>query len=298
MKGGCIGAMVTSLKGNGELNEEGMRWLVNHFIKSGVHGLYPCGSQGEACLLSTEEKKKVIEWVVDEANGRVPVYAGTGEISTEKTLELTKYAKDAGADGAVVLTPFYVKPDVSELFDYYKTVAETVDMPIIIYNNPARSGGVNVTPDLLFKLTEFNNIVGIKDSAGDLVQMTEYINACGEKMAIVQGVDSLVYSALSLGADGAVSGPTFNIAPKIWIGIYESFIKGDLEKARQLQSSLFPVVKATCRPSTLGTYPSTVKEAMNMMGLPAGPAKKPLLPLTKVNKQELRRILSDLGLLK
>lgn len=293
---GCIGALVTPLKGNQELDEKGLRYLVNYYIDSGVHGLFPCGSQGEAPLLSMSERKKVIEWVVDETNGRVPVYAGTGCISTQETLELSEYAKDVGAEYVVLITPFYIKPNQEELYHHFRDVAEQVETKIVLYNNPGRSGGVSITADVVLRLSELSNVVGIKDSSGDLVLTAEYITKCGDKMAVIEGHDSLALSGLQLGADGLISGPSFSIAPKIWIGIYEAFVKGDLDRARKLQYKLLPLWTATCRPATLGTYPATVKEAMNMIGLPAGLAKKPLLPLAKEKRKELGRVLVDLGL--
>lgn len=296
---GLVFAMVTPLQENGELSKERTRNLVNRAIKAGVHALFPAGTAGESCLLSNVEKKKIVEIVVDEANGRIPVYAGTGTPSTQETVDLTRHAKDVGADGAVVLTPYYIKPSKEELFCHYKTIADAVDIPIILYTNPGRTGGVDVTPDLLERLVqECSNVVCIKDSSNNMDQTIEYIKRCGDKVSVLEGIDSMLLAALVMGVDGAVSGPTLNVAPELHVGIYNSYLKGDLKKAAQLQQKVVPLWTSTCRPSTLGTYPATVKAAMNMMGIKVGPPKSPILPLPEGKKKELKVLLKDLGLIK
>jgi 4-hydroxy-tetrahydrodipicolinate synthase len=288
---GIIVAMVTPLKKDESLDEEGLRELVNYFIDGGVHGIFCCGSQGEIYSLTDEERRKVIDITVKETNGRVPVYAGTGEVTTEKVIRLTRYAKDAGADAASICTPYFIRPSSRELYTHYKKVADAVDIPIILYNNPDRTG-VNLDAQTVSKLAEIDNIVGVKDSSGDLTLTADYIRLTPEDFAVIAGRDSLILATLLYGGKAAIAA-TANVAPKLVVEIYESFVKGDLKGAREAQFKLMPLRLAF----SLGTFPVVVKEAMAMAGLPSGPAKSPVGSMSEENRRKLRSVLKDLGLI-
>lgn len=287
---GIIPAMVTPLKKDETLDEDGLREVINYLIESGVHGIFCCGSQGEIYSLKDEERRRVIEVTVEETNGRVPVYAGTGEVTTEKVIDLTRYAKDAGADAASIITPYFIRPSSEELYMHYKKIAEAVDIPIILYNNPGRTG-VNLDVSVVSRLAEIGNIVGIKDSSGDLTLTAEYIRQTPERFTVIAGRDSLILATLVYGGKAAIAA-TANVAPKLVIEIYEAFIKGDIKRAREAQFRLLPLRQAF----RLGTFPVVVKEAMALIGKPSGPAKSPVGPMSEENREKLKRILSDLGL--
>ncbi|MDH5688249.1 MAG: 4-hydroxy-tetrahydrodipicolinate synthase [Candidatus Bathyarchaeota archaeon] len=285
---GIIPAMVTPLNNDEELDEDGLRELVNYLIDSGVHGVFVCGSQGEFFALEKEEKKRAIKVTVDEANGRVPVYAGTGDVTTRSVIELSRYAEDVGADAVSVVTPFFIRPTQEELFQHYENVAEAVDIPVLLYNNPGRTG-VDLSVPTVARLAEIDNIVGIKDSSGDLTLTAEYIRSCPDDFAVIAGRDSLILATLVYGGKGAIAA-TANVVPKIVVGIYESFIRGDIGKARELQFTLLPLRLAF----GLGTFPIVVKEAMNILGKPAGPAKSPVTHFPEESREKLKSILRDL----
>ena len=288
---GIIPAMVTPLDRNEEIDEAGIRGIINYLIDSGVHGIFVCGSQGESYALTEDEKKRVIEISVDEVNGRVPVYAGTGAVTTKMTIELSRYAVDVGADAVTIVTPYFIKPSQDELYMHYKRIAESVDSPILIYNNPGRTN-VNLEAETVKKLAEIDNIVGIKDSSGDLTLTAQYIMKCPDEFAVLAGRDSLILATLLYGGKGAVAA-TANVAPRLVVGIYENFIKGDLEKARELQFKILPLRLAF----SLGTFPVVVKEAMNLMRKPSGPAKSPVSPLPEEKKRKLKLLLEELNLI-
>ena len=285
---GIIPAMVTPLNKNEELDENGLRKLVSYLIDSGVHGVFVCGSQGESFALEKEEKKRAIKVTVDEANGRVPVYAGTGDITTKSVIELSRYSEDVGADAVSVVSPFFIRPTQDELYQHYEDVAEAVGIPVLLYNNPGRTG-VDLNAPTVARLAEIENIVGIKDSSGDLTITAEYIRSCPEDFAVIAGRDSLILATLVYGGKGAIAA-TANAVPKLVVGIYESFIRGDIEKARELQFKLLPLRLAF----KLGTFPIVVKEAMNILGRPGGPAKSPVKHFPEESREKLKNILKDL----
>jgi len=288
---GIIPAMVTPLDQDEKLDESGIREVINYLIDSGVHGIFVCGSQGESYALSEDERKRVVEIAVDEVNGRVPVYAGTGAVTTKATIELSRYAMDVGADAVTVVTPYFIRPSQDELYMHYKRVAESVDIPVMIYNNPGRTN-VNLEAETVKRLAEIDNIVGIKDSSGDLTLTAQYIMECPDDFAVLAGRDSLILATLLYGGKGAVAA-TANVAPKLVVGIYENFIKGDLKKARELQFKLLPLRLAF----SLGTFPVVVKEAMNLLGKPSGPAKSPVSSLPEEKRAKLKSLLKELDLL-
>ena len=288
---GIIPAMVTPLDQDEKLDESGIREVINYLIESGIHGIFVCGSQGESYAFSEDERKRIIELAVDEVNGRVPVYAGTGSTTTKATIDLSRYALDVGADAVTLVTPYFIRPSQDELYMHYKRVAESVDIPVMIYNNPGRTN-VNLEAETVKRLAEIDNIVGIKDSSGDLTLTAQYIMECPDDFAVLAGRDSLILATLLYGGKGAVAA-TANVAPRLVVGIYENFIKGDLEKARELQFKLLPLRLAF----SLGTFPVVVKEAMNLLGKPSGPAKGPVSSLPEEKRAKLKSLLEELDLL-
>jgi len=288
---GIIPAMATPMNDSEEIDEAGTRKLINYLIDSGVHGIFICGSQGESYALTEEEKKRIISIAVDEVNGRVPVYAGTGATTTKASIRLSKYAEDAGADAVTIVTPYFIKPSQNELYMHYRRIAESIDIPVLIYNNPGRTG-VNLEAETVRRLAEIDNIVGIKDSSGDLTLTAQYIMECPKEFAVLAGRDSLILATLLYGGKGAVAA-TANVAPKLVVGIYESFIQGDLERARKLQFKLLPLRLAF----NLGTFPAVVKEAMNILKRPSGPARSPVSSLPEDKRERLKSILKGIGLI-
>ncbi len=289
---GIIPAMVTPITGDGKINTEALRKLTNYLIEGGVHGLFPVGSQGEFYALTFEEKKKVLEVVVDETRGRVPVYAGTGAITTREAVALTKMAESVGASAVSVITPFFVHPSDAELLEYYTAVAKSTRLPVLLYNNPGRTG-VNISADFVVKASKVDNIVGIKDSSGDLTLTAEYIRRTGETFSVLAGRDTLIYGTLCYGGKGAIAA-TANVAPKIIVEIYEAFMAGDMKRSLEAQFRLAPLRLAF----DLGTFPVVIKEALTLIDIEAGVGIPPVGGMKPEAKAELKEILKNMGLLR
>jgi len=288
---GIIPAMVTPFNKKGEVNETVLRKLVDYLIEGGVHGLFPVGSQGEFYALEKEEKKKVVEIVLDQAKGKVPVYAGTGAITTKEAITLTKMAENIGVDAVSVITPFFISPTQDELYEHYLAIAKSTHLPVLLYNNPGRTG-VNLSADLVARLSKVDNIVGIKDSSGDLTLTSEYIRKTDDDFSVLAGRDTLIYGTLLYGGKGAIAA-TANVAPKLVVEIYEAYVKGDIKKARETQAKLAPLRLAF----RLGSFPVVVKDALKLIGMDVGPARGPIKSLNENKKRELKEILQRMGLL-
>jgi len=288
---GIIPAMVTPLDDRGELKEDALRRLTNYLIAGGVHGLFPVGSQGESYALTAAQKTRIIEVVVEEAKARVPVYAGTGAVTTRETIELTRMAESAGAQAVSVITPYFIKPSEDELLQHYIAVAKATRLPVLLYNNPARTG-LSISAELVVRAAQVDNIVGVKDSSGDLTLTAEYIRRTDENFAVLAGRDTLIYGTLAYGGKGAITA-TANVAPKLVVEIYEAFVAGDLQRSLAAQYRLAPLRLAF----ELGTFPVVIKEALNMIGIDAGYAIKPVGDMSEVRRAELRAVLKDMGLL-
>lgn len=288
---GIIPAMVTPFDKNDQINRAVLRRLINYLIKGGVHGLFPIGSQGEFYALTKEEKKRITEIVVDEVNKRVPVYIGTGAITTKEAVSLTKMAQKIGADAVSVITPCFISPSENELYEHYTTIAKSTNLPVLLYNNPGRTG-INLSADLVERLSRIENIVGIKDSSGDLTLTAEYIRNTSDEFSVLCGRDTLIYGTLLYGGRGAIAA-TANVVPKLVAEIYEAYIKGDLEKARKAQCRLAPLRIAF----SLGSFPVVIKDALNLIGIEVGFAREPIKSLPEAKKEELKRVLRQLNLL-
>ncbi len=291
---GIIPAMVTPITAEGRIHEGALRKLTNHLIDGGVHGLFPVGSQGEFFALTFEQKKEVIRITVDEARGRVPIYAGTGAVTTREAIETTKMAQDMGVNAVSILTPYFATPNQKELIEHYVAIAKAVpDLPILLYSNPDRTQVPFPTATVL-ELAAVDNIVGIKDSSGDMSMTGEYIRITrGMNFHVLAGRDTLIYATLCYGGAGSICA-TANVDPRVPVEIYEAFIAGDHKRALDAQFRLAPLRIAF----GLGTFPAVIKEALNMIGIEAGPAIRPVGPLTPENREKLRKVLADMGMLK
>lgn len=286
---GIIPAMVTPFNEDESLNESALRRLVDHLIDGGVHGLFPTGSQGEFYALTPDERQRVWEVVIDQTAGRVPVYAGTGAITTRVVIELNRRAEAAGVDAVSVLTPFFISPTQDELYRHYMTIADATALPVILYSNPGRTGNLTLSVDLVARLAAHPNIVGIKDSSGDLTMTMEYIRATGDDFKVLLGRDTLIYAGLVHGASGSITA-TANVAPALVVEIYDAFIQGDLDRALMAQQRLAPLRLAF----GLATFPVVVKEALAMVGIAAGPARAPVHAMAPQQIEKLRQVVADL----
>jgi len=276
------------MKDDESIDEKGLRDVVNHVLEGGVHGVFAVGSQGEFYALSKAEKKKVINIAIDEVNGRAPVYAGTGALTTREVIDVTKMAADLGADAASILTPFFISPTQDELIRHYESIAKAVNLPLLLYGNPRRTG-VDLAPDTVVKLAQIDNIVGIKDSSGNLALTAEYIDKVPEDFAVIAGNDALIYSILLLGGKGAIAA-TSNVVPKLVVSIYENIQSGNLKAAREAQAKLALLRKAF----TLSTFPVVVKESLDIIGICGGRARSPVYPMPMEAREKLEEVLESL----
>jgi 4-hydroxy-tetrahydrodipicolinate synthase len=288
---GSIVAIVTPFK-NGKFDEKTYGDLIEWHISQGTRGIVPCGTTGEASTLDFDEHYRVIEVAVQAANKRIPVIAGTGANSTEEAITLTKKAKEFGADGALLVTPYYNKPTQEGLYRHYKVVAEAVDIPIVLYNVPGRTA-VNMLPATVERLTEFKNIIAIKEATGDMKQVSELIRLCGDRMTVISGDDFTTLPMLALGGKGAIS-VTANIAPKDMAEMFNAWEKGDIAKARSLHYKLEPLNAAMF----IETNPVPVKTALALMGKISEDVKLPLCEMSPANKEKLKEVLKNAGIIK
>jgi 4-hydroxy-tetrahydrodipicolinate synthase len=287
---GSMVAIVTPFR-NGRVDEKAFGDLIEFHIKNGTDAIVPCGTTGESATLSHEEHQRVVELTVKAVNKRVPVIAGAGSNSTEETLELTKFSKKAGADAVLLITPYYNKPTQEGLYRHFKLAAETVDIPIILYNVPGRTG-VNMLPPTVARLREVKNIVGIKEATGDLKQISEVIRLCGKDFAVLSGDDFTNLPILSIGGVGSIS-VTANVAPADCAAMFDAFFSGKTDEALRLHYKLEPLHNAMF----LETNPIPVKTALALMGKVAEEFRLPLCPLMDANKEKLRKALKDYGLI-
>jgi len=292
---GIMPALVTPFTEDGkQVDKEQMRVLVNRCIELGVHGVVPCGTTGEFVNMTIEERKNAIDIVVDEVDGKVAVVAGAGASGTEQALEMTKYARDAGADAALIVTPYYLKPTSRGIYEHYFTIASKVDLPLLLYNIP-QCTGLPLPWQMVEDLAQIPNIVGLKDSSGQLNFILAVLEKVRDKINVMCGHDEVVVAALAAGASGAILASA-NFIPDVWVEIYDSVQKGDLQKARELQYKVQKIARITAQSGAVGT-----KEALNMMGIKVGPVRLPLSvggELTYEAREELRLDLEKIGKIK
>ncbi|MFN2228516.1 MAG: 4-hydroxy-tetrahydrodipicolinate synthase [Anaerolineae bacterium] len=289
---GIIVAMITPMDEDQSVDVAGLETVTRYLIGHKVHGLFPGGSQGEFFALATEERERVLEATLEAAAGEVFCVAHVGAVTTREAVALAKHAERAGADAVAACTPYFIKPSQDELYGYYRSICEAAALPVLAYDNVGRTG-VPLPPSLVARIARgMPNFVGIKDSSGDLTQLAEHIRLGPRGFRVFVGRDSLIYAALLHGGAGAVTA-TANVVPDLAVGIYDAVCAGDLDRARELQEKLLPVRLAF----GLGTFPVVVKEAMHLIGQPAGPARDPVGPMSDQARAELRNVLKEAGVL-
>ena len=290
MFSGSLVAIVTPFS-NGKFDEKTMAELIEFHIKSGTNGIVPCGTTGESATLTPKEHERVVAVTVEVVNKRIPVIAGAGSNSTDEAIIFTKHAKAVGADGALLITPYYNKPTQEGLFRHFETVATAVDLPQILYNIPGRTG-VNMLPNTTARLSQIAGIVGIKEGSGSLQQVSEIIHASKQNFLVLSGDDPLTLPMMALGGKGVIT-VTANVAPTDMASMVSAALKGDYEQARTLHYKLTPLFSALF----LETNPIPVKTALTMMGKISEEVRLPLTPLADDYRPKLREVLQQAGIL-
>lgn len=289
---GSYVALITPFTKSGEIDEDKIRELVNYHIENGTAGIVPCGTTGEAPTLAFNEHEKVIKIVVEEVKGRIQVIAGAGSNDTKRAIDLTRYAKELGADAALSTTPYYNKPSQRGLYEHYKKIAEETNFPIMLYNVPGRTG-TNVEPETVAKLSELDEIVAIKEATGSIEQMIKIQELCGDKIEILSGEDHLILPMLSIGARGVVS-VVANIMPKEMSELISNFLNQNFDKAFQLHSKLYEV----SRHMFLEGNPVTVKAAMQILGMIDNDSVRlPLLSAEEKTKHTIEKLFREKGII-
>lgn len=287
---GSMVALVTPFK-NDKVDWESLEGLVEFHIQNGTHGIVPCGTTGESATLSHAEHDEVIRTVIKAVRGRVPVIAGTGSNSTDEAVRLTKEAERSGANGALMISPYYNRPTQEGIYQHYKKVASEVGIPIIVYNIPGRTGS-KIEPETLARMAEIDNIAGVKEATGSVDQAIDVIRLCGDKLAVYSGEDSLIYSLMALGGKGVIS-TVANVAPKQTSQLTEACLKGDWNTGRKIQFDLMPLIRSLF----IETNPIPVKTALSMMGRCTGELRLPMTPMAEGNVKKLRQSMTEFGLL-
>ena len=288
---GIIPPVATPFTDSGELDLPRLRWFIDRLIAGGVHSVFVLGTNSEFYALDDAEKQAVIATAVEHVGGRVPVLAGTGAETTREAERLTRMAEREGVQGVSVITPYFIMPTQKELEDHYRRVAGATKLPLLLYSNPVTCGGLRIEAETAEKLAAVPNIVGIKDSSGDLTLVADLVRRVPPSFAVLQGRDTLIYSALDLGAVGAIPA-TGNIAPKLLVEIYEKFMAGDRAGSRAAQSRLHPLRLAL----NLCTPPGGVKAALALLGESIGPCRAPIAPLDPSKRQAMEKALREAGL--
>ncbi len=288
---GAFVAIVTPFI-DGELDEQGLKDLIEFQIANGTHGIVPCGTTGESATMSHDEHHRVVELTVKTVNGRVPVLAGTGSNSTSETVELTRHAKQAGADGALVITPYYNKPSQEGLYQHFKTVAEAVDIPLILYNVPSRTS-IDMTAATVARCAEVDNIAGIKEATADMNRACDVIRRCPADFAVMSGDDFTCLALVLLGGTGVIS-VTSNVDPKSMSSLMNAALAGDIKKAREIQYKVFPLMGSMF----YDTNPVPAKKALELMGkIKSGLPRQPLWKMGEEPLGRMKQILKEQGLI-
>lgn len=286
---GAIPALITPFTKKNEVDEAGLRRNIDLAIKGGVSAICPCGTTGESATISYAEHKKIIDIAVDVSD--VPVIAGTGSNSTTEAIELTRYAKNAGVDAALLITPYYNKPNRAGLVEHFKKIASSVDIPLILYNIPSRTGQ-NVEPGIIAELANAGIIAGVKEASGSLVQVSKILETSPEEFMVISGDDALTLPIIALGGKGVIS-VAANIVPDKMSALASASLQGKFAEARKIHYELAPLFEVLF----LETNPIPVKKAAEMLGLAAGKPRLPLAELSKENEKKLEAVLKKLGLL-
>jgi 4-hydroxy-tetrahydrodipicolinate synthase len=289
---GIIPPVATPMLANEDIDLPRLRWYIDRLLAGGVHGIFVLGTNSEFYALDEREKQEVIATAVEHVGKRAPVYAGTGAETTREVIRLTRMAQREGVQGVSVITPYFISPTQQEIYDHYRRIAESTDLPLILYNNPATCGGVKIDVETVARLAEIPNVVAIKDSSGDLQNTNEFIRVTPDRFSVLMGRDTLIFQAMLFGARGAVPA-TGNIAPRLLVDIYEAAVRGDIVAAKAAQIRLNPIRLGL----TLGTAPAGVKAALDLLGESIGPCRSPVGPLSPTSLKKMREALVKAGLL-
>ena len=289
---GILPAMVTPLTKDYKVNYTVLRKLIDFLIDGGVHGIFAIGTTGEFYALNNAEYQEILETTVDQVKGRVPVYAGANAIGSRESSALAKIAEKAGVTALSVLTPYFITVDQNELYNHFASIAGSTSLPIVLYDNAPKTH-LGIKPATVEKLAKIPNIVGIKDSTGDLTNSAEIIHRTkGMEFHVMMGRDSLIHAGLAYGASGAVAA-TANVAPKLVSGLYNKYMSGDISGALEDQYKLVPLRIAF----NLGSFPVVIKEALELIGIEAGPCAMPTGPMKAEDREQLIKILKELKLI-
>ncbi|WP_413934647.1 4-hydroxy-tetrahydrodipicolinate synthase [Nitrospira sp. BLG_1] len=287
---GSLVAIVTPFR-KGKVDERALADLIEWQIANGTNGIVPCGTTGESATLSHDEHNRVIELTVEVVRRRVPVVAGTGSNSTDEAIALTKHAKQAGADAALLITPYYNKPTQEGLYRHYRAVAEAVDLPLVLYNIPGRTG-VNMLPATIARLTTLPTIVGVKEGSGSVQQASDLVLMCGNRLTVLAGDDALTLPMMAVGGKGVIT-VTANIVPAEMARLVASFAEGKIEEARRIHFKLSPLFAALF----FETNPIPVKEALSLMGKIDSELRLPLCSMAQDTREKLVQALKDASLI-
>ena len=290
MFSGSLVAIVTPFR-RGSFDEQSYGELIEFHIANGTHGIVPCGTTGESATLSHAEHERVVALTVEIVNQRVPVIAGTGSNATDEAIAFTRHAKRVGADGALLITPYYNKPTQEGLYQHYAAVAQAVDLPLILYNIQGRTG-INMTPETIARTAQLPNVVGIKEGSGSLGQVSEIIHQCGEAFTILSGDDPLTVPMMALGAKGVIT-VTANVAPKEMANMVNAALAGNFAEARTWHFKLAPLFNALF----YETNPIPVKEALSIMNKIDPDIRLPLTRLSSDNRDRLGRVMQEVGVI-
>jgi 4-hydroxy-tetrahydrodipicolinate synthase len=290
MFSGALSAIITPFR-DGAIDEPALRDLIEWQIQNGVDGIVPCGSTGESATLTHAEHERVIRIAIEQARKRVPVVAGTGSNSTAEAIRLTTFAREAGADGALLISPYYNKPTQEGIVKHYKTIAQSVSLPLIVYNIPGRTGS-NILPETLARLADVPNIVGVKEASGSMEQVSDIHRLCGERLTILSGDDSLTLPLMALGGKGVIAVIT-NIMPRETRELAAAALAGDFARARELHYKMLPLMRALF----LETNPIPVKYAASLMGKCTAEMRMPLTTMSPAPAEKLRGVMQEMRLI-
>jgi 4-hydroxy-tetrahydrodipicolinate synthase len=290
MFSGSMVALVTPFK-DGDVDWKSLDGLIDFHLKNGTHGIVPCGTTGESATLSHKEHDEIIQAVIKSVNKRIPVIAGTGSNSTDEAVRLTREAEKSGADGALMISPYYNRPTQEGIYQHYKKVASEVGIPIIVYNIPGRTGS-KIEPETLARLAEIKNIAGVKEATGSVDQAIDVIRLCGDRLAVYSGEDSLIFSLMALGGKGVIS-TVANIAPRECAQLTKACLNGNWERGRDLQLKMIPLMRSVF----IETNPIPVKTALALMGKCNADLRLPLTPMAEENVHKLAQAMREFGLL-
>jgi 4-hydroxy-tetrahydrodipicolinate synthase len=290
MFSGSMVAIVTPFA-NGSVDQQALRALVEFHLENGTDAIVPCGTTGESATLSHAEHDQVVELVIEAVNGRVPVIAGAGSNNTVEAIRLTRHAKEAGANGVLLITPYYNKPTQEGLFQHFSAIAGKVEIPMVLYNVPSRTG-TDILPSTVARLAKIPEIVGIKEATGCMVRATELVTSCGPDFSVISGDDGTFFPMLCVGGKGVIS-VTANIAPDLMASLYDNFAAGNYDAARGLHHRLLKLIQTMF----IETNPVPVKESLVMMGKVQLELRLPLCPLSAGSRETLRSVLKEYELI-